>query len=83
MGPFQPWKGRLEQLRARDQALHSRLNRAYEVWGGCQRTWVLKELGMKQQDEETKYIFVTGGVVSSLGKGLTARLWAPCSKAEA
>jgi CTP synthase len=24
-----------------------------------------------------KFIFITGGVVSSLGKGITARRWAP------
>lgn len=27
----------------------------------------------------TKHVFVTGGVVSSLGKGITAALWAVCS----
>lgn len=28
-----------------------------------------------------KFIFVTGGVVSGLGKGITRLLWAACSSA--
>ena len=31
----------------------------------------------------TKYIFVTGGVVSGLGKGITAASLGACSKAAA
>jgi CTP synthase (UTP-ammonia lyase) len=30
---------------------------------------------------DTKFIFVTGGVVSSLGKGITPRRWGGCSNA--
>lgn len=29
---------------------------------------------------KTKFIFVTGGVLSSLGKGLAAASWARCSR---
>ena len=29
-------------------------------------------MGMKEHTSMTKYIFVTGGVVSGLGKGITA-----------
>ena len=34
-------------------------------------------------EKQTKYIFVTGGVVSGLGKGITAARWAVCSSAAA
>ncbi len=33
-------------------------------------------------EKQTKFIFVTGGVVSGLGKGITAGIrWAVCSSA--
>jgi CTP synthase len=30
------------------------------------------DTNMKRDDMQTKYIFITGGVVSSVGKGVTA-----------
>lgn len=32
-------------------------------------------------EKQTKFIFVTGGVVSGLGKGITPHRWAVCSSA--
>ena len=32
----------------------------------------MKQTTIKQSAKQTKYIFVTGGVVSGLGKGITA-----------
>ena len=56
---------------------HSRLNRRIrEHWGGYSRGLGEGSQGTRNREnnkmKETKYIFVTGGVVSSLGKGLTA-----------
>src|SRR3954447_12416120 len=41
-------------------------------WSPVDRPSGMRELGLLHNSQPTKFVFVTGGVVSSLGKGLTA-----------
>src|SRR3954454_12703175 len=41
-------------------------------WSPLGRPHGMRELGLLHNSQPTKFVFVTGGVVSSLGKGLTA-----------
>ena len=69
---------KLEQLRALENGIRIAVVKVnydsvgVDVPGGCAGERVARRIVFGKKQLEMKYIFVTGGVVSSLGKGLTA-----------
>ncbi len=83
VGPLEQAE-RLEQLRALENGYPIRVvETEYESWAwirrriwkgcrGCSRHAIWPRGGCTEEARMAKYIFVTGGVVSSLGKGIAA-----------